>query len=127
MLKKIREKVHEDSRGAIYDLLEDEMISAVSEVTFTVGAIRGNHIHKVTSQWNYIVYGKLKVVVQDTKNTSTETLSEGDIFLIPPGEAHAMQALTETRILVFTLGARAGKNFELDNFRLETPLIGKDE
>ena len=47
--------VHSDNRGYIKDLVENENINAVTIITLTKGAIRGNHYHKETFQWNYII------------------------------------------------------------------------
>jgi quercetin dioxygenase-like cupin family protein len=118
-----RKLVHEDSRGFIYDLIVGELISAVGLVTFNKGAIRGNHIHFETAQWNYILAGNLNVVTEKEGMRNEQIFETGELFLIPPGEAHAMQANSNTEMLVLTLGPRAGKDFEKDTQRLAIPLI----
>jgi len=113
---------HADNRGEIWDVLIDEEITSISLVTFKKGAIRGNHIHNHTAQWNYVHVGKLLVATK--KDLQEEfTLDSGKVFLIEPGVAHAMMALEDCQLFVFTLGDRAGTRFEEDTFRLEIPLI----
>jgi quercetin dioxygenase-like cupin family protein len=118
--------VHSDTRGDIYDLISGELVSAVSLVTFTTHAVRGNHIHHETSQWNYVVHGCLTVVTEFEGIQTTKQFEKGDLFLIPPAEAHAMKASEPTELMVFTLGPRGGKDFEKDTFRLTIPLIDHD-
>ena len=49
----------EDSRGQIQDLIQDQNINAITKITFVKGAVRGNHFHKKTIQWNYLISGKV--------------------------------------------------------------------
>lgn len=126
MKKMKRTLVHQDPRGYIYDLIVGELISAVGIVTFTKDAIRGNHIHHETSQWNYIISGEILVVTEKDGIRNSEVFASGELFLVPPGEAHAMKAISTSEMLVLTLGPRAGKDFEKDTHRLETPLISSD-
>jgi hypothetical protein len=41
----------EDARGTIRDLVTDE-IHSITEITFTPGSIRGNHVHRGTHNGN---------------------------------------------------------------------------
>ena len=123
MIRSSRELVHSDSRGDIFDLITDELISAVSHITFTQEAIRGNHIHFKTSQWNYVISGNIQVVIDSNGEREEGIFQTGDLFLIPPGQAHAMKASEDSELMVFTMGPRGGKDFESDTFRLELPLI----
>jgi len=127
MNKSKRTLAHHDSRGYIYDLIDGELISSVGIVTFTKNAIRGNHIHNETSQWNYIISGEILVVTEKDGVSSSEVFVTGELFLVPPGEAHAMKAISNSEMLVLTLGPRAGKDFEKDTFRLEVPLISSEK
>lgn len=114
----------QDERGSIFDIVLDDAIGAVGHVSFTQGAIRGNHIHERTTQWNYVVSGSLSVVVRDANGVLDEfQIQPGDLLKVDPGEAHAFQALSPTHIVVFTMGPRAGKEYESDTYRLEVPLI----
>ena len=55
-MKKIRIKInHKDERGLIVDLLEKKNINAITYITQKQVKIRGNHFHKKTTQWNYLL------------------------------------------------------------------------
>ncbi|MCZ4346749.1 cupin domain-containing protein [Devosia neptuniae] len=113
-----------DSRGTITDLLVGESIDAITQITFSVGAVRANHFHKFTTQWTYVVSGDVRYVSRTSDGVrSDEVLPPGSMVVSKPNEAHAFQAMTEAVIFVFTKGPRAGFDYEKDTFRLETPLI----
>jgi len=125
-MKKIPISVsHRDDRGEITDLLEKEDINAITLISFKKGAIRANHYHKFTTQWNYVISGKIKLVAQILPAGEVEEiiLESGELGVTSPHESHALQAMEETQLLVFTKGPRGGKEYESDTFRLENPLI----
>jgi dTDP-4-dehydrorhamnose 3,5-epimerase-like enzyme len=49
---------HTDARGTITDLISDDEINAVTLITFAKGAVRANHYHERTVQWNYVISAK---------------------------------------------------------------------
>ena len=113
-----------DNRGQIIDLIQNENINAVTIVTFTKGAVRGNHYHKETFQWNYLISGKIKLVSQIPGKDVVETImKKGDLVVTGPNERHALVGCEESELLVLTKGPRGGKEYERDTFRLEIPLF----
>ena len=124
-MKKIKIKVaYKDYRGEIIDLLENEKINAITLITIRKGAVRGNHIHKKTWQWNYIVSGKMRLVTKMIgKKIKKILLKPGDLALTVPGESHLLIGVEYCKCLVFTKGPRAGKKYESDTFRLKKPLV----
>ena len=67
-MKKIKIKInYKDSRGVIIDLLEKKKINAITYITQKSGKVRGNHFHKKTIQWNYLIKGKIKIVTKKKK------------------------------------------------------------
>lgn len=113
-----------DERGEIIDLLEHENINAITLVSFKKGALRGNHYHKKTMQWIYIMSGSIKIVSQMPGEKPVESIMKrGDFFVNIPDERHALLALEDSQTIVFTKGPRGGKEYESDTFRLEEPLI----
>lgn len=113
-----------DNRGQIIDLIQNENINAVTIVTFTKGAVRGNHYHKETLQWNYLISGKIKLISQIPHKDAVETImKKGDLIVTVPDERHALVGLEESELLVLTKGPRGGKEYESDTFRLEIPLF----
>jgi dTDP-4-dehydrorhamnose 3,5-epimerase-like enzyme len=113
-----------DARGSITDVITNEQIDSVTIIRSCEGAIRGNHYHKETYQWTYILSGSITAVskMQDEEPV-THVLSTGDLIKHVPYEQHAFLALEETEWLVLTRGPRGGKDYETDTFRLQIPLI----
>lgn len=126
-MEKIRTVVSfTDKRGQIIDLIENEIINAVTVITFTKGAVRGNHFHKETSQWNYLISGKIKFLSQmPGKDVVEMIMDKGDFVVTVPNERHVLVGLEESELLVLTKGPRGGKEYEIDTFRLEIPLFSQ--
>jgi quercetin dioxygenase-like cupin family protein len=114
-----------DDRGEIIDLLENEVINAVTIVTFQADAIRGNHYHKLTTQWNYVMKGRIALYTQLGAGGVVEKniLQAGDLARVEPNERHALVGIEDAVVMVFTRGPRGGKEYETDTFRLEQPLV----
>ena len=67
-MKKINTKInYKDKRGVIIDLLQKEKINAITYITQNRGKVRGNHFHKKTVQWNYLIKGKIMIVTKKKK------------------------------------------------------------
>jgi len=114
-----------DERGEIIDLLENESINAVTIVTFKRGAVRGNHYHKETFQWNYLMSGKIRLVTQNDGEAAAETIMRpGDFVLTEPNVRHALVAIEDSALIVLIKGPRSGKDYERDTYRLDVPLAG---
>jgi quercetin dioxygenase-like cupin family protein len=113
-----------DERGTITDLIGDDIINAVTFITFTKGAVRANHYHEHTVQWNYIVSGEVLLATQMPGGERLErVLYKGDFAVTRENERHALQGLTNAEVLILTKGPRAGSEYENDTFRLTEPLI----
>ena len=117
--------VHSDERGSIIDLIADDTINAVTMITFVEGAVRANHFHEHTIQWNYVVEGEILLVTQFPGGEREErVLRKGEFAVTRETERHALKALTKSEVLILTKGPRAGSDYESDTFRLQEPLIG---
>lgn len=114
-----------DARGAIFDLLENERINAVTVVTFRKGAVRGNHFHKLTTQWNYLISGCVRIVSRPAGIGATieAVMHPGDMVVTAPNVHHALVGLEDSEVMVFTKGPRGGKEYESDTYRLDQPLV----
>jgi len=123
-MKKIKSKInHKDKRGLISDLIEKENINAVTYITFNKNKVRGNHFHKKTIQWNYIISGRVIFVSRIKGRIKKVIGKKNDLVKIDTKEEHALKALNNSEILVFTKGPRGGKEYENDTFRLKKNLI----
>lgn len=109
---------HTDERGTINDLLVTDDYS-VTHITFTDGAVRGNHYHKETTQYDMVVKGKLLC----NQNGKEEIVTPQMIIVHLPNDTHAYKALEDSEILSICFGKRRGNHYEEDTFRLETPLL----
>ena len=118
----------EDDRGIIRDLVAGEQVDAVTLITSVVGAVRANHFHKHTTQWTYVIAGRIEYAcaqvsespIGDLKLTRRDSmlLGEGEMVESRPWEAHAIRALEDAQLLIITRGPRSGDSYEDDTFRL---------
>ena len=124
-MKKIKTKINfKDNRGVIMDLLEKKNINAITLITQNKGKVRGNHYHKKTIQWNYLLKGKILIVaVKNGKKSKIVLNKKGDLVETSKKEFHAIKALKNAEYLVFTQGPRGGKEYENDTFRLKKPIL----
>lgn len=112
-----------DRRGAITDILDGVDFDSITIITSRKGCVRGNHYHKKTTQWLYLLEGRLAYLSRRGAGAVRRALMRaGDLAVSPPGEAHAAVSLTDTVFLAVSSGPRHGKNFEADTFRLKAPL-----
>lgn len=113
----------EDDRGTISDIILGEKILHVGIINSKPNAVRGTHFHKLQTQYNYILSGKVELVVKNALDEKGEKetmiLNPGDFIKIPPNVIHSIKALTDSTFLVFTSEARIGQNYEEDTFRVK--------
>lgn len=114
---------HQDSRGQIVDIMESINFNYATIITSVKGVTRGNHYHKKTIQWVYVIKGKLLAHSRMPEGQIQRAIiSTGDIVKNVPFEHHALTALEDTEFLVLTSGLRGGKDYEKDTFRLDVPM-----
>lgn len=107
-----------DERGTITDLIVTPEYS-VTHITFTEGAVRGNHYHKETEQVDVILKGKLI----HAKDDERVEVAQGDRTHMPPNVKHAYKAIEPSEMISICWGIRKGEDYEKDVYRLETPLL----
>ena len=119
----------EDERGIIEDLKVGKDWS-VTYITFKKGAVRGNHFHKETKQFDLVLSGKLlaKIDISDFATTRGKiddeaVLQRGDFQSLRAKIPHVYKALEDSEMISMCFGKRIGENYEEDTFRLETPLL----
>ncbi len=125
-MKIIKTKInYQDKRGVIRDILTHITIDAITYLTSKKGAVRGNHYHKKTIQYEYILGGEYLCATRlDTGGkVSKHILKEGDLAVHPPHEVHTLKALKDAAMLSITKGPRKGFDYEKDTFRLDESLI----
>lgn len=113
----------EDDRGRIIDVLQALDFNSATLITTRKGVTRGNHSHKLTTQWVYILRGRMLAHSRLPGGNATRAeLNAGDLLKNVPGEDHALTALEDTEFLVLSSGPRSGVDYEKDTYRLDQPL-----
>ena len=114
----------EDHRGVISDILVKEKIDYVTIIYNNKGAIRGNHYHKETIQFLYVLEGSILVASQKKgKEVEEKVLKEGSLLFNEARESHAIKSLEHSKLLILTRGLRGGKDYETDTYKLDKPLL----
>ena len=123
IIKKIT-KDFEDHRGVISDILVKEKIDYVTIIYNKKGAIRGNHYHKKTIQFLYVLEGSILVASQKKgQEVEEKVLKEGSLLFNEARESHAIKSLEDSKLLILTRGLRGGKDYETDTYKLDKPLL----
>lgn len=114
-----------DPRGLIVDILDGVPVECVTLLTSKKGAVRGNHYHKKTTQYTFVLEGKLRLFTQQPgKPVRRRVVSAGHLIITPPNERHAFVALDDSVLIACAHGPRSGRSYESDTYRLDTPLSG---
>lgn len=124
-MKKVRTTInHQDERGVIRDILFDQPFEHATLIESEAGVVRGNHYHKESTQYTYVIDGKVEYYyAPGGQEPQVEILEAGEFIVSPPGEAHAIKTLEKTTLLAFNKGPRGGTNYESDTYRLDVPLV----
>lgn len=123
MIVKCKQPDFSDERGQITDIIENQPVDSLTLLTTKKDAIRGNHYHKETTQYLYILEGSCNYYSQlEGEAAKVEIAVKGDLIISPPLERHAFEALQDSVFLAFCHGPRGGAQYETDTFRLDEPL-----
>tara|TARA_B100000674_G_scaffold53163_1_gene36887 strand:+ start:417 stop:794 length:378 start_codon:yes stop_codon:yes gene_type:complete len=114
----------EDNRGAIRDILVKEKIDFVTIIFNKKNSVRGNHYHKKTVQYLYVLEGSVLVASKfKGKKIEKKILTEGDLLLNEPFEWHAIKSIEDSKLLILTRGLRGGNDYEADTFKIDKPIL----
>lgn len=109
---------HQDDRGAILDVLTHEPVDAATLVTCNPYSVRGQHYHKLTTQWLYVLRGTIMTeTITPGGEVARVTCVQGDLIRHDAGERHTVRALEPAMLLVLTRGPRNGEDYESDTYR----------
>tara|TARA_B100000242_G_C42916290_1_gene424828 strand:- start:40 stop:417 length:378 start_codon:yes stop_codon:yes gene_type:complete len=123
IIKKIKNDF-EDNRGAIRDILVKEKIDFVTIIFNKKNSVRGNHYHKKTVQYLYVLEGSVLVASKfEGKEIEKKILTEGDLLLNEPFEWHAIKSIEDSKLLILTRGLRGGNDYEADTFKIDEPIL----
>lgn len=110
-----------DERGVIQDLLGP--IDAVTQIFTRGGAVRGNHVHQHTTQWTYVVSGRMEFAWIEDDGVHRKVCGPNALVTEQAGIPHAWKAVEDTTVLVFSRGPRSGQEYESDTQRLKVPIL----
>jgi len=113
--------VYTDDRGSIFDLIENT-VGHVGLITCKKGSRRGDHYHKESMQYTYIIKGKMELITKSVVNENADTekiiVDAGDMIVIPPRIIHTLHALEESVIVDATTLSRNADGYEKDTVRV---------
>ena len=112
-----------DDRGSIIDIFYQANMNHGCVITNQPGAVRGNHYHKLTTQYTFVMSGTLTYYSKNLDSTQTPNVlqaSAGDMIISEPFEIHAMKAGSDgCTFIAFAQGPRGGADYETDTYRVE--------
>ena len=119
-----------DDRGEIIDIFVKSPKDHCSIITSKKGAVRGNHFHKKSTQYTFVVSRRFKLfrakVDEDgnlIEKVKMDTIEKNELIEHPPYESHTLLAETDEAVLLaFACGTRGGNFYEKDTFRLKKKL-----
>ena len=116
-----------DARGEIRDIFPRDSPESVTLIVSKKGSARGNHYHRLSKQWAFVIIGRMAAYAKKMDEGAVErrVLEPGDIVVHEPNEAHEYVAEEDTVFLAFAEGARRGEDYEKDTYRIQIPLHEK--
>ena len=127
MIKNIfKKKFFKDKRGIIADVIYNNKINHIAYITTNKNGIRGNHYHKKTTQYTFVIDGRIRYYFKKKsgKKISQLILKKGDLIKSKFNEIHAFKTISKKSVmLALTVGVRGGKDYEKDTFRVESIII----
>lgn len=91
-----------DERGIFREILSGFPAGTVLSGQMRAGAVMGNHYHKRTRIFFYLLRGeaRIKTVNVQTGGTDESRLGENQGVLLEPGESHAIRYLVDSEFLM---------------------------
>ncbi|MCB9816290.1 cupin domain-containing protein [Candidatus Nomurabacteria bacterium] len=112
-----------DERGCITDVI-DKPVGHIGHITFTKGALRAKHYHKESTQYDFILTGKIRLIVclPDGSEREDHVLNAGMATEVPPGIVHTYVAEEESSMIDITTLSREDNGYEEDTIRVDLDL-----
>ena len=118
-----KEICFEDERGSILDVVESVNFNGATIIKSVSGSIRGNHFHKHTIQYAFVLEGRILAKSKKVGMELEEVILEpGDLITHDVYEAHMYKALVDSKFIVLSSGLRSGKDYELDTYRIQSSI-----
>lgn len=105
------EFTHKDHRRSLSQLLTADF-KQINLYEANKKAILGNHYHKVTYEYFYILKGSFLLDI----NKKSQIVSRGTFFVVEPGERHTLECLSVTGSF-FTFLTKPYSKEETDTYK----------
>lgn len=132
---------HADERGFFREIIRvtDDIFSEGfgqwSQSLVYTGVTKAWHIHRVQTDWCYVVSGVLRVVIHDTRTDSitfreTMEILMGDhqvpqVVMVPPGVAHGYKCISGPAVIFYITSMIYDPEDE-GRINFDDPVIGYD-
>lgn len=102
---------HKDSRRTLRQLVTTDL-KQVNTYQVSKGAILGEHYHKVTFEYFYILKGSFLVVLRSvgTSEKRSKVVGKEGFFCVRPFIVHTVEALTNGEFMTFLTKAYTKEN-----------------
>ena len=108
-----KEKTIDNDRGYLVEFISKNYnIEQVNILFSLANTIRGNHYHKITEEFFYIINGEVKVTLRNVKTNEIQhfTVVSKESFSVTPFHYHTLEFTRDTHILSFY-----SKEFDINN------------
>jgi quercetin dioxygenase-like cupin family protein/SAM-dependent methyltransferase len=109
-----------DERGVIVDFVNTNL-KHVGMITTEEKVVRGNHYHKKSNQYTYILSGSFEVLLAPSNqpaNVKKVVVRAGEMISIPSGVIHQFKAIERSVMIEMDTESREGSGYEDDLFRV---------
>jgi oxalate decarboxylase/phosphoglucose isomerase-like protein (cupin superfamily) len=91
-----------DERGVLLEVLNGFPAQALLRGRMNAGAVMGNHYHKKTRVFFYLLTGEARIETVNVANGARDafSLSENQGVFLEPGESHAIRYASESDFLM---------------------------
>ncbi len=94
--------VRKDERGTFTEVFNEGNWQTLLTGTMTPGAVMGNHYHKETDVYFYVMAGAVEIKTLDVFSGAREVfeLHSGEGVILPMNESHAVHFVQDTSFLM---------------------------
>ena len=97
-----REFEREDTRGKLIQLITGDF-KQLNVIEIKKGKTFGGHYHLKKEEFFYVIFGDIRVQINNGYNQSMHYFTAGDCFLVEPFDRHIIEALEEDVMIVEAL------------------------
>ncbi len=109
-------EAHDDDRGFLRVIPNDQAIQRALYCTGNPKAVRGSHVHEADSHYCYVTKGTIRYEYKeaDDQPVSSVILEPGDMVFTQPGEIHRFVFVTHGAFIALSTLPRTQESYEHD-------------